>query len=855
MTNKKTTEETARTLIDGGELVRIATTGANWKATATNMAGAPRTLDRHITQVFSQLPDPTTSSGAVVKLTDSTVVGVGDIISVGGGSGVLLAQSDGTNWRVISAYNRVVLCGNITFYISPTGNDVTGDGTLANPFKHAWVVPNILFGTGTDAGIDSNGFDVIIQFTDGVHSDYTDYAVQILYPWVGGGTIWIQGNPADPTAVTIQGNNGVNSTAIAPNALVTGGVTIQNLTFIGWHSNIWVGWSSRGNVLINNVVHGEGFACNHIECAAPGSYVQVSGSDRILGDAFGSGHSHLYARQGGRINYFPTTLTIDATTGSNFTVCSLGFCRLESPGSSIIFQPPAVTGTMTPGATPKWDNSGGTLAIWATVNWAGDNPSTAIPGDLSGDTHAGGELWYSKTAAHGGDVYAVMSSIRTDEQIDIVTIESERQARKAISLRAPDASNGYSMWLPSSQGNFGDVIVNDGAGNLSWVAPTFEVYTPVAADQEWYVATTGADDNPGTLAEPFLTIQRALDEAGKYDYQQLYRPIIYVADGTYTINTPIIARALFNMKQLPGLTTPGQLIGNLATPANCIIQCSGATAPECIIVDSNNLPLSDGIAAWEIAGFRLVPFNGGCITARNYANYWVGRLEFGSSGGSIEYALGAWGNGNLLSGSVAGSSLALSLVTNATTMNSYYQCVGGYLEIGGFTHTLPSTAIAVSVGFIQCSNGIVIPWNTNTYTNSSNIVGAKINLSGFAVVGSVTRSQIPGSAIGTKNLASTISADLQYVISAPSTGDTVTAAAGQQSVILNPSSSLASLTVNLPSEMCEQEVYRISASKDIGTLTISSTDGSVIVGAPATILGGSGIQFMFVAASTTWYIR
>ncbi len=43
----------------------------------------------------------------------------------------------------------------------------------------------------------------------------------------------------------------------------------------------------------------------------------------------------------------------------------------------------------------------------------------------------------------------------------------------ALSLIAPDAGGGnYSLKFPSGQGNSGDVLVNDGAGNLSWQAPS-----------------------------------------------------------------------------------------------------------------------------------------------------------------------------------------------------------------------------------------------------------------------------------------------------------------------------------------------------------------------------------------------
>ncbi len=49
MSDKKTTEETLRDPVDGTELVRLATSGANWQAPLTDLAVVPTLADQSFT--------------------------------------------------------------------------------------------------------------------------------------------------------------------------------------------------------------------------------------------------------------------------------------------------------------------------------------------------------------------------------------------------------------------------------------------------------------------------------------------------------------------------------------------------------------------------------------------------------------------------------------------------------------------------------------------------------------------------------------------------------------------------------------------------------------------------------------
>ena len=69
------------------------------------------------------------------------------------------------------------------------------------------------------------------------------------------------------------------------------------------------------------------------------------------------------------------------------------------------------------------------------------------------------------------------------------------------------------------------VIVANSAGSATSTVATLSI-TPAPTDGDWFVSTTGNDNNPGSLAQPFATVARATSVAGPGD-------VIYVRGGTY----------------------------------------------------------------------------------------------------------------------------------------------------------------------------------------------------------------------------------------------------------------------------------------------------------------------------------
>ena len=112
------------------------------------------------------------------------------------------------------------------------------------------------------------------------------------------------------------------------------------------------------------------------------------------------------------------------------------------------------------------------------------------------------------------------------------------------------------------------VVGRFGAGQTGPAqAVPFSALTEAVAtsvDITLYVSPSGNDSNDGSIGLPFLTPEKAVNVASKYNYQSLYSPAIIVADGTYT-NVAMALPPLINC------TSGGTITGNTGTPTNCTV--------------------------------------------------------------------------------------------------------------------------------------------------------------------------------------------------------------------------------------------------------------------------------------------
>jgi hypothetical protein len=93
-----------------------------------------------------------------------------------------------------------------------------------------------------------------------------------------------------------------------------------------------------------------------------------------------------------------------------------------------------------------------------------------------------------------------------------------------------------------------------------------------------------------------------------------------------------------------------------------------------------------------------------------------------------------------------------------------------------------------------------------------------------------------------------------YAFAQPTTGGTVTIADGQDMAVIKPASTLATLTVVLPtcSAAYDGKGARFSSTQVITTLIVSATAGTVL-DAPASLTLGAGNEYICRGADATWY--
>lgn len=177
---------------------------------------------------------------------------------------------------------------------------------------------------------------------------------------------------------------------------------------------------------------------------------------------------------------------------------------------------------------------------------------------------------------------------------------------------------------------------------------------PAGGNLTFYVATTGSDSNPGTLAQPFATLQHAVNVASQFNYQNSFVWSVNVADGTYS--NLLTASDICRLPQFYTGMAPGSgatINGNNATPTNVVIDATAAGSNTNCFVNGSNIFL-------HLKGFQCNP--GGVGAAFLQASFPGGILI----------------DGNMAFG---GSATA-----------EYFQCLGGVLDSNGsFTFTFLNT--------------------------------------------------------------------------------------------------------------------------------------------------------------------
>jgi hypothetical protein len=262
------------------------------------------------------------------------------------------------------------------------------------------------------------------------------------------------------------------------------------------------------------------------------------------------------------------------------------------------------------------------------------------------------------------------------------------------------------------------------------------------SNMDWYVATTGNDSNPGTLAQPFLTQQRGVDQVAKYNWNFLYMGTVHNAAGTYDITAAIQLPQLTGFAYDAGgfLIAGGVLVGDNTTPSNVVISAvSGG---------DSNIFVSGANVGWGMSGFKLINDQSGGggngIDVRNNSNLDVDSIEWGQVDG---YAINAFDNSFVSMAYLGNGNFTISGTTGLGFLQIANESGVSFDE--GTTITI-SNPITYSAPFASVTVLSSLFMASPTFVNATNVTASKFLMavnSAIVTGGGVTT--LPGNSPGT----------------------------------------------------------------------------------------------------------
>ena len=235
------------------------------------------------------------------------------------------------------ASQRIVLTQATTYYVSTTGSDSTGDGSIGKPWATGQNAYNFLVGGNsgpgndepigtTPPGVDFNGHDVTIQFEDGTYNIPFSWIVMSA-PWAGGGQLFINGNASDPTKVVINGptaTQGISVTMLE----ILGVLNIFSFTISNFHNAVYS--NAVGQVQVDTIILG-GNVTNAFETIGSGVTMTVSGLIQLGGP---TANSVIFPHFGSTIEFGGDPLVFTGAISFSY-----GFIRMNDPETVCIFTP------------------------------------------------------------------------------------------------------------------------------------------------------------------------------------------------------------------------------------------------------------------------------------------------------------------------------------------------------------------------------------------------------------------------------------------------------------------------------------------------------------------------------------
>lgn len=317
-----------------------ATLGSTWMAMVKNIGAGTWTLDPNGAE--------TIDGAATVTLAQNESV----VVSCNGTALRTLFRGSAP-----AAAGRELLTADRTYYVRPDGSD--SNPGLANTSGGAKLT--LQGALNAVATLDRSNYNVVVQVADGTYSG----AISVTAPFLGSGSVTVQGNSGAPTNVLLNVSGSDSITAAGGAVLNLKDFELRSAS--GFYSLLA---KENGVIRHSNLVFGSGgFAQLRAET---GGIIDALSNYAIVGGA----ERHVYAALTGIVRCNNRTITLTGTPGFS-----------QSFAGAITGGMIAMAGnTFSGSATGKrYDAS-----LNGVINSGGAGP-TGLPGDATGTAATGGQ--------------------------------------------------------------------------------------------------------------------------------------------------------------------------------------------------------------------------------------------------------------------------------------------------------------------------------------------------------------------------------------------------------------------------------------------------------------------------------
>jgi hypothetical protein len=279
---------------------------------------------------------------------------------IAGTTGLLAAANNLSDLASVAAARanlgvREQLAANRTYYVRTDGSD--GNNGLANSSGGAFLT--IQKAIDTVAALDLSIYNVTIQAADGTYGG----AVLVSAPWVGSGTVTLQGNTSTPA-------NALLSTGANDCITVGSGGTLTVTGFKLTNSGAFLLHASSGSIRFSLLTFG---ACGSQQLrVTDGGRISAAGNYAIDGGA----GNHWSAVSNGIVRVQSKTITLTGTPAF-----STAFANADL-SSTVLVNGNTFSGAATGARYSATNNA---------VISSGGAGATYLPGNAAGSTGAGGQ--------------------------------------------------------------------------------------------------------------------------------------------------------------------------------------------------------------------------------------------------------------------------------------------------------------------------------------------------------------------------------------------------------------------------------------------------------------------------------